>query len=207
MTSNNPPSPKHDQRERKEDDETNELRVDDGSTDYGDAAPDEKPEFDERPSKQGHSGKNILSGVKPATSEEQREHVSKSKSTPKENFDEPGRVTKIENELRLQQSVIRELNTNITKMMFIIVVLSICLAAFKAGSLIYDNVNIQNIVELLIAVLLSYFGVNSTYKYTKEHPEAGNPHGQLAEATKEVANDFVEGLTGYVLVKKKSKKE
>jgi len=209
---------KQDQRERKER-EVADTVVDgnfkemDNSTDYGDGEktppPTEPPEivdesFIEPPSRQGHSGKNILTGTTPLTPEEQKEHVSKSKSTPKE-VGAPGRVTQIENELKRQRGALSELNTNITKMMFLIVVLSICLAAYKVGSLVHVGVNVENVIELLIAVLLSYFGVNSTYKYTKQHPEEGGAREQLKEATKEVANDFVEGLTGYVLVKKKPK--
>ena len=125
---------------------------------------------------------NSILGKK-ASPEEQYNYVTKSKQTPKktnpqapsivpkEEEKHPGRLTSAENKLKEHTGLIKEMNSNITKMMFIIIVLSVCLSAYKVGVLVRMGVNIESVIELCIAMALSYFGVNSTYKYTKFHPE------------------------------------
>lgn len=83
-------------------------------------------------------------------------------------------------------------------MMFIIVVISVCLASFKFGSIIHSGVDAQQLIELLFAVLLSFFGVRSTYSYTQQHPEKGN----FVEQIKDASVDIMDDATKYVLVQK-----
>lgn len=134
---------------------------------------------DKTPTNHGHTGKNILTSSKRVTPEEQREHVSKQ-------INQPGRITHLENKVVQNTQSINQINGNITKMMFIIVVLSVAMVAFKVGSAVQIGVSYQSIIEILIGLLLSYFGVKSTYEYTKEHPENGNATQQLYEAGKQI---------------------
>ena len=133
----------------------------------------------------GISGKNILSGTSPISPDEQKQYVTKSKSTKKET---PGRLTEAENKIKDNEKRIKRIRFSITKMMFLILVLSVILAAYKAGSLVHLGINIENIIELLLAMLLGFLGVNTTYQYTKEHPEK---------------NNIIENVSRYIIDKNK----
>jgi len=162
-------------------------------------------ENQERRTKSGTSGKNILSGVKRASDQEQREAVTKNKNIEK---DSSGRITHIENqvkenavELAQQKTFIQEINTNLTKGLFGIVILSVAFSSYHGASLInggFSGFSFEKFLAFIASLLLSYFGVKSTYQYTKQHPEAGSTKEQLGRATQE----FVEEMTQYVIVKK-----
>jgi len=154
----------------------------------------EEPLPVESPTKQSVSGKNILSNTSQATPEQQKEVIKK----------QAGRITQMEQELKGFKSNVdgrfKDINTNITKMMFIVVVISIALVGFKGAALAYQGVNTGRVIELILTVILGFFGVKSTYFYTKEHPEK-----EVAEHFIDIGKEILDGVTSFKLTPKKKK--
>lgn len=98
-------------------------------------------------------------------------------------LDKPGRITKTEQDLKDLNSMfeknrqtiitqLKDMNQDISKMMFSILVLGVLLFGVKFTTILEliktgEYYNFKEYLEFLIAIFMSYFGVKSTFKYTK----------------------------------------